>query len=168
MIEIYTDGSSRGNPGPGGWGLVVMSENRILLAIGKEHKDDITNNRMELSALVLALELASKTFPTEWTTIYSDSAYCVNICNEWIFNWSRNGWMNSKKQQVENYDLVKKLWNYIEFPQGRWTIRKCSGHNGVIGNEIADALATNNKEKLLKILTENNLEYDEKKIFENL
>jgi ribonuclease HI len=82
MIEIYTDGSSRGNPGPGGWGLVVMSENRILLAIGKEHKDDITNNRMELSALVLALELASKTFPTEWTTIYSDSAYCVNICNE--------------------------------------------------------------------------------------
>lgn len=168
MIEIYTDGSARRNPGPGGWGLLVLKEKTILKTKSMQYKQAITNNQMELCALLTALHLASTEYKNEWVIIYCDSAYCVNMCNSWIFTWSQNGWQNSKKQQVENYELVTAIWDYIQFPVGKWTIRKCDGHSGIVGNEIADALATNNKEKLLKILTENNLEYDEKKIFENL
>ena len=63
-----------------------------------------------------------------------------------------NGWKNSKKQQIENYEIIKKLWEYVEYPKGRWTVKKCAGHKGIIGNELADALAKNDKEKIKNLL----------------
>jgi ribonuclease HI len=79
------------------------------------------------------------------------------MCNEWIRNWARNHWMNSKKVEVENIDLVKEIYNYIALDFPNFQITKVPGHSGVLGNELADALATNNKAKFDKILSENDI-----------
>jgi ribonuclease HI len=93
--------------------------------------------------------------------IYSDSAYCVNMFNDWISTWASNGWTNSKKEIVKNYDLVKKLYEYkkIDFPN--FQVLKIKGHADNIGNELADAYAvsayTSDASKLAKILKENDI-----------
>lgn len=121
---------------------------------------------MELLAMLKALSLASSKYEYNKVKIYSDSAYVVNICNSWIFSWSKNGWVNSKGQRIENYEIIKELWKYIEFPKGMWTIEKISGHKGNYGNELADALATNNQAKFTKILKENKVHSVEMDFFE--
>lgn len=143
----FTDGSSRGNPGAGGWGMVVMTpdESEILYA-ESDYEDHVTNNRMELKAMLCALGYA-ESHPNDQFTIYSDSAYVVNSCNSWIRTWSANGWRNSKKQEVENVDLMKALWGYLSRPFFNVEICKCNGHKGEIGNELADAIATKDSEK---------------------
>jgi ribonuclease HI len=112
---------------------------------------------MELRALIHAIKWINLKGTTNQYTIYSDSAYCVNMCNSWIWTWASNNWQNSKKQTVENYELVKELYSLlnVEFPQ--FTIEKCSGHIGIVGNELADALASNNSTKFAKIKSENNI-----------
>lgn len=158
MLKIYTDGSSRKNPGPGGFGVVVLNGKTIEHHHGELYDEDVTNNQMELKALIHAMKYATHN-PEEEFVIYSDSAYCVNMCNNWIWGWSKNGWQNSKKQQVENYELVKQIWKYVsmEFPNFR--IEKVAGHCGIAGNELADALATGNDEKFQKIRKENDIHY---------
>lgn len=154
MIYIYCDGASKGNPGPGGFGLAVMNNIYITHIYSKQYKN-ITNNQGELRGLLLALGLATTEYKNEQVIIYSDSAYCVNMFNNWIYTWAGNGWKNSKKQIIENYDLVLKLYDFakIEFPN--FSVEKVPGHCGILGNEIADAAASNNKEKLVKIFQEN-------------
>lgn len=140
--HIYTDGSSRGNPGKGGWATIVLSEDEgNLLFAEHDTEEQVTNNRMELKAMICALGYA-ESHPRDQFIIYSDSAYVVNSCNVWMRNWAMNGWRNSKKQTVENVDLMKALWDYMsrEFPN--FEICQCKGHNGDVGNELADALAT--------------------------
>ena len=81
------------------------------------------------------------------------------MCNTWIHNWANNGWLNSKKQQVENYDLVRQLYKYISQPEPNFNIQKIKGHSGEIGNELADALASNNEKKFNNIIETNNIKY---------
>lgn len=153
MIEIYCDGSSRGNPGDGGFGVAVIKNNQLLEAYGKQY-ENITNNQGELMGLIWALYLATNDYKNEKVVIYSDSRYCVSTFNEWIRGWARNNWINSKKEQVKNIDLMKIIYNYaiIEFPN--FAVERVPGHAGVLGNEIADALASKNQAKLAKIFDE--------------
>ena len=150
MIEIYTDGSCLKNPGIGGYGIVIK-ENEEIIFIYKERSDgETTNNRMELSAILKALELTQKWFKNKQCIIYSDSNYCVRSFNEWLSKWAMNNWKNSKKQIVENLDLMQELYKYYQIGFPNFCIKKVPGHCGIIENEIADALATDNKKKLEK------------------
>ena len=94
MVEIYTDGSSRGNPGTGGYGVVVLIDD-VIDYIFSEQEQYTTNNQMELKAIIHALELIKTKYKEDECIIYSDSAYCVNMCNDWINKWSQNGWKTS-------------------------------------------------------------------------
>lgn len=138
MIEVWTDGSCRGNPGPGGWGAVVVEDNNIIYCTS-EQLPQTTNNRMEMTAILWALETYGKLdiLPIVW----SDSAYCVNTFNTWMWSWKNNGWRRSKNQPVENLDLVQKYDSLIS-QNYRIDLRKIAGHSGLKYNELADALAT--------------------------
>ena len=150
MIEMYTDGSAKSNGSTnncGGWGLVVMRDGAII-GLYNQCGFNTTNNREEIKAVLKAFELAQTKYKDEECIIYSDSLYVVNICNDWIYKWASNNWLNSKKQTVENLDLVKKLYKYLNIDFFNCQIVKCAGHANILGNELADALATN---QLIKI-----------------
>lgn len=174
IIEIYTDGACSGNPGKGAWSCIVYNKDKKTIyeayvgyedgydGIHAETYKDTTNNRMEIKGLLKALELSISVYKDKVCLIYSDSAYCVNMFNDWINNWAKNGWTNSKKEIVKNFDLVKKLYEYkkIDFPN--FQVLKIEGHNSNnIGNELADAYAVsakdNNSTKLVKIIKENEI-----------
>lgn len=169
MIKIFVDGSSRGNPGPGGSGVIVYDsiKKEILFSLERQY-EHITNNRAELNALLGALKLTSARYPDEFCVIYSDSAYVVNMCNSWIYNWARNGWINSRKQQVENYDVVRSIYKYLEKEERNFRIEKIPGHSGELGNELADALAANNEYKFNKLIKENEIKMPEDSIYNML
>lgn len=152
---FYVDGACSGNPGSGGYG-VVWYENNNILHVYSEFSENTTNNREELKALLYVIELAERNPETKFT-VYSDSAYAINSITNWIYNWAKNDWKNSKKQTVENVDLMQEIYSHIEFPLPNLTIEKVSGHSGLIGNELADALATNNKQKYMTIIKKNNI-----------
>jgi ribonuclease HI len=162
VIEVYTDGSARGNgkeDATGGFGVVVLNkQNNKLEYSYQEQCVGTTNNREELKAIIKAFELAQTKYSNETCLIYTDSAYCVNICNDWIFKWAKNGWKNSKKQIVENFDLIKILYNYLTIDFFNCQVMKTHGHRGIIENELADALATNDNTKFEKIIKENHIE----------
>lgn len=151
--NIYTDGSSRGNPGPGGWGVVVMDESNTQIIFTEHDSDEyVTNNRMELKAMLCALGYA-ESHPKDQFTIYSDSVYVVNSCNIWRHTWALNGWKNAKKQPVENLDLQKCIHDFLSRDFFNAEILSCKGHQGEVGNELADALATNNKHKYQELVS---------------
>lgn len=167
-IEIYTDGACQGNPGRGGWSCIVYDKeaNALKYAMEGEEEDwtltETTNNRMEIHGLLHALYLATTWYSNDVCIIYCDSSYCVNMFNEWINSWASNGWTNSKKEIVKNFDLVKKLYEYkkIDFPN--FHVVKCKGHTeDDIGNQLADAYAvshyTGNASKIVEILKKNNI-----------
>jgi len=133
-INIYTDGACSGNPGPGGWG--------VLLNFGKHEQElkggspNTTNNRMELTAAIVALETLKRPCKVH---IHTDSIYLRDGITIWIFNWKRNGWRTSNKKKVKNIDLWQRLDEVIQCHEIRWHWVK--GHSGDPGNEAADALA---------------------------
>lgn len=135
-ITIYTDGACSGNPGPGGWGAVLFHGNRMKEISGGE--DNTTNQRMELTAVVEALRALKV---SGWdVVVYSDSAYIVNAFREdWISRWQKNGWKNSKKNDVANQDLWKSLLALMS--KNRVQIEKVKGHSGDKWNERCDELA---------------------------
>ena len=152
---FYTDGACSGNPGPGGYGVVELDtclretyssyiESYSLNYEYSERCEDTTNNREELKAILHVLKLAAA-HPAEGYIIYSDSAYAVNSVNNWIHNWANNNWLNSKKIIVENVDLMQEIYKYIDLDN--YLIRKIRGHDGELGNELADAAATGNSKK---------------------
>ena len=165
MIKIFTDGSTRagknqkGAKNKGGFGIIVMNEdeNIIYHAIGYQTKNT-TNNRMELQALYEALMLADEVYKNEKVRIISDSAYCINMVTSWIFNWARNGWRTAAKKPVENLDLVQAIYKLIDQPFYHCSFEKIDGHNEHIGNELADALATDNENKYNKYIEEYDIE----------
>lgn len=168
MIKMYCDGSAKDNGKEnniGGYGLVVFRDDALIYHYG-EQCIDTTNNREELKALIHALRLSQTAFKEEICIIYSDSAYVVNMCNEWIRNWARNNWLNSKKVIVENVDLVKQIYNYtiLDFPN--FQITKVPGHSGILGNELADAMATNNQAKFDKFLKTYDVIYTQEVFFD--
>ena len=138
MIEIYTDGSCNGNPGPGGWGAVVVKDGIVVNAVS-ERSPQTTNNKEEMKAILWALDNYGKEAPL--SIVWSDSAYCVNTFNTWMWNWKRNGWRRAKNQPVENLNLVKE-YDMLTQEGHRIDLRKVAGHSGVKYNEIADGLAT--------------------------
>lgn len=140
-IEAFSDGSSRGNPGPGGYGSIL----RFVDSKGVVHEREFscgykrtTNNRMELMGVIVALEALKR--PCD-ITFYTDSQYVVKAFNEnWIAGWLKRGWVNSQKKPVKNVDLWKRLLAAKE--PHRVTFEWVRGHNGHPENERCDALAT--------------------------
>lgn len=150
--HIYTDGSARFNPGVGGWGTIVMNEEETeIVFLEQETAEYTTNNRMELKALICALNYA-ESHPQDQFIIYSDSAYVVNSYNSWIRGWAAKGWKNSKKQTVENLDLMQALYKFLLIEFFNAEVRKCDGHAGNIGNELADAAATSSWRKFKELV----------------
>ena len=133
---IYTDGACSGNPGPGGWGVVIFDSNNKQKNISGSEKST-TNNRMELSAAIMALK---KIKINSEVTIYTDSTYVKNGITEWVLKWKENGWKNSNKKPVKNKDLWVKLLNLCEKNKISWKWVK--GHSTNKYNNLADELAT--------------------------
>lgn len=133
---VFTDGSCEGNPGPGGWGVVWVEDDRI---VREAHGSDpaTTNNRMELRALIEAYRMLP---PDRLTTLHSDSQLCVKIVNEWAAGWAARGWRR-KTGPIANLELVQELYGLARaHPKARlvWI----AAHDGSRWNEYADALAT--------------------------
>lgn len=137
IVYIFTDGASKGNPGPGGWGAVIDSPEKIIEIGGGEKQT--TNNRMEMTAALKALEKTKKEFPRKEVKIFSDSSYLINGITNWIFSWQKNDWKNSKKEPVLNADLWQSLLENIENRKIVW--QYVPGHSDVAGNERANDIA---------------------------
>jgi ribonuclease HI len=135
MITIFTDGAARGNPGPGGWGAIVVFSDNVIELGGRE--DYTTNNRMELSAVISALERIEKEVEIN---LYTDSAYVLNGATRWIKGWQLNNWKTSSKEDVLNKDLWQKLIPLTLHKLINWKLVK--GHVGVPANERCDVIAT--------------------------
>ena len=159
MRTFFVDGSCRKNPGPGGFGVVGIEGNNIFYKYNEQTKENevTTNNREELKAILHIFKKAVQDYRFETVIVHSDSAYCVNMINDWIWKWANNNWQNSKKQEVENIDLVKQLYNYLTIEFFPCQVVKINGHCGNVGNELADALATNDETKYQKFLTQHEL-----------
>ncbi len=133
-VELYTDGACSGNPGPGGWGaLLLYGDHRRELSGGET---STTNNRMELQAVIEGVRALKRSVPL---TIYTDSVYVMKGITEWITGWKRNGWKTAAKKPVKNEDLWRELDQVLEGHDVRWQWVK--GHAGNPGNERADELA---------------------------
>ncbi|PPR67623.1 MAG: Ribonuclease HI [Alphaproteobacteria bacterium MarineAlpha1_Bin1] len=133
-VTIYTDGACSGNPGPGGWGaLLQFGEHERELKGGERNT---TNNRMELTAAIAALETLKRTCKVH---LHTDSTYLRDGMTSWIHNWKRNGWRTTAKKPVKNVDLWQRLDEAIQSHDIEWHWIK--GHAGDPGNEAADALA---------------------------
>lgn len=137
-IVIYTDGGCSGNPGPGGWGVVVIADGDARQMSGGEHST--TNNRMELTAAISALSIVRNTpsFAGRPAAVYIDSQYVKNGITGWITNWKKNGWKTANKKPVLNKDLWQQLDELASSLPVSWNWVK--GHAGVEYNEICDQL----------------------------
>ena len=154
---FYVDGACKGNPGPGGYGVIELITDAFINYKYSEQCEQTTNNREELKAILHVFELAAAD-PDNQYIIYSDSSYAVNIINNWIFTWAKNNWINSKGNQVENLDLILNLYKYVTINFFNCQVKKCKAHCNNIGNELADALATGNNDKFNKIIKGNNFD----------
>ena len=141
IVTIHTDGGCRPNPGPGGWGAVLRFGAHVRELYGGE-PDVTTNNRMELTAPIMALETLNR--PCE-VHVYTDSTYVRSGITSWLAGWKRNGWKTSAKQPVKNADLWQRLEAACERHRVEWFWVK--GHAGVADNELADQLATRGVEE---------------------
>lgn len=135
MIRIFTDGSSRGNPGPGGWGAILVMDDRVIELGGRE--DLTTNNRMELTAVIGSLKYLNNEHNLE---INTDSAYVLNGTTRWLKGWVKNNWKTSTKEDVLNKDLWQEMINLTIHRNISWNLLK--GHSGHSANERCDIIAT--------------------------
>jgi len=133
-VVIYTDGACRGNPGPGGWGVVLRYQGNLKTLNGFD--PETTNNRMELTAVIEGLRTLTRSCDIE---LHTDSKYVMQGVNEWLSNWKRNGWKTAAKKPVKNIDLWQRLDDEVNRHEIDWNWVK--GHSGVEDNEFADQLA---------------------------
>ena len=140
MITIHTDGASRGNPGPGGWGGVIVNEDWVIEMGGSD--PHTTNNKMELTACIRSLEFTifNSQFSNKPIQIYTDSEYVMKGITEWIHRWQRKGWKTANRKPVLNQDLWQKLIELTEGKNIEW--KYVAGHAGIPLNERADEIAT--------------------------
>lgn len=133
-VVMYTDGACRGNPGPGGWGVILSyrDQNKTLSGFDPQ----TTNNRMELTAAIEGLRALSRACDIELNT---DSKYVLQGISEWIESWKSNGWKTAAKKPVKNVDLWQSLDEQVKKHRINWHWVK--GHAGIEGNEMADQLA---------------------------
>ena len=134
-VEIFTDGACKGNPGPGGWGALLRRGAAEKELSGGEA--DTTNNRMEMTAVIRALE--ALTSPCT-VTLHTDSRYVIDGITKWIIGWRKNGWRNAKKEPVKNADLWQELVKAAAPHKVEWQWVK--GHSGHPENERVDRLAS--------------------------
>ncbi|MDB4042352.1 ribonuclease HI [Methylophilaceae bacterium] len=135
MIKIYTDGACKGNPGPGGWGALIINNNVKKEIYGGEN--ETTNNRMELSAVIEALKFIDE--PKCSLLIYTDSTYVLKGITEWVNKWKKKNWLSSSKKPVKNKDLWIILDSLVLLHKIEWIWVK--GHSGHFENDRADFLA---------------------------
>ncbi|PKM12085.1 MAG: ribonuclease HI [Gammaproteobacteria bacterium HGW-Gammaproteobacteria-3] len=133
-VIVYTDGACRGNPGPGGWGVLLQYQDRSKELYGGER--DTTNNRMELMAAIQALESLNRACKVR---MHTDSKYVLQGITEWLPNWKKRGWKTAAKKPVKNEDLWRRLDAAIARHQIEWCWVR--GHSGDKGNDKADSLA---------------------------
>ena len=136
QVQIYTDGACKGNPGPGGWGVVLLSGGTEKELFGGEPAT--TNNRMELTAVIEALAALKR--PCQ-VSLYLDSEYVRKGITEWVSGWKTRGWRTAAKQPVKNVDLWQRLDALVGTAGHTITWRWVKGHSGNPGNERADRLA---------------------------
>ena len=137
MITIYTDGSSRGNPGPGGWAAIIMDEARVVELGGRE--DHTTNNRMELMGAIKALDFAGSLSDSK-IELHTDSEYVMKGITLWIAGWQKRGWRTAAKKPVLNQDLWQKLILVSDGKDIDW--KYVAGHSGQEWNDRCDEIAT--------------------------
>jgi len=133
-VVMYTDGACRGNPGPGGWGVVLRFQgNRKTL---QGYAAETTNNRMELTAVIEGLKALKRSCEVE---LFTDSKYVMQGLTEWLARWKSNGWKTAAKKPVKNIDLWQQLEAEVAEHEIDWNWVK--GHSGIADNELADQLA---------------------------
>lgn len=142
VVEMFTDGACKGNPGPGGWGVLLRYRDKEKSLHGGER--DTTNNRMELMAVIEGLKSLKRSCDVVVTT---DSEYVKNGITSWIHGWKKRGWKTSAKKPVKNEDLWRKLDEQVMKHDVKWQWVK--GHSGHRENEIADQLANQGVEKVI-------------------
>lgn len=142
LVEMYTDGACRGNPGPGGWGVLLRAGGRERELFGGEF--DTTNNRMELTAAIEGLDALRRACKVE---LYTDSRYVMQGITEWLDGWKARGWKTSARKPVKNKDLWQLLDEACKRHEIDWNWVR--GHTGHEGNERADALANLGIDQLL-------------------
>ncbi|MEM9926287.1 MAG: ribonuclease HI [Cyanobacteria bacterium P01_D01_bin.50] len=135
--SIYTDGACTGNPGPGGWGVVVYFDDGSIHELG-DASTQTTNNRMEMQAAIAALKFLQSSRQSKPITLYTDSEYLINCVTKWVKGWKRKGWKKSDGKPVLNQDLLQILDN-LNNQQIKW--QHVRGHAGNIGNERCDQIA---------------------------
>jgi ribonuclease HI len=135
--SIYTDGACTGNPGPGGWGVVVYFNDGSIHELG-DASSHTTNNKMEMQAAIAALKFLHTSGQTESITLYTDSEYLINCVTKWVKGWKKKGWKKADGKPVQNQDLLEIL-DELNTQQVNW--HHVRGHSGNIGNERCDVIA---------------------------
>ena len=135
---FYTDGSAHPNPGPGGFGVVIVGQRGEVLETYSKHFDYTTKNEMELLAILDAVCRAAR--EGESALIYSDSAYAINTCSNWMFSWQKNKWLKSDGKTPENLDIVKAIFDINKIIDINFI--KVKGHGTNPYNQLADKLAS--------------------------
>lgn len=143
QIHIYTDGACKGNPGPGGWGVLLQYKGRELELFGGE--PSTTNNRMELRAVIEGLSALKR---RSNVLLVTDSKYVMQGIQQWLANWKKRGWKTASKQPVKNQDLWQQLDALVQQHDVQW--QWVAGHTGHPGNERADNLANRGVEEVRK------------------
>jgi ribonuclease HI len=135
--SIYTDGACTGNPGPGGWGVVVYFSDGSIHEMG-DASSHTTNNKMEMQAAIAALKFLQTSQQAQPITLYTDSEYLINCITKWVTGWKQKGWKKADGKPVQNQDLLETL-DQLNSRQVKW--QHVRGHSGNIGNERCDAIA---------------------------
>ena len=141
-VEIYTDGACRGNPGPGGWGAILRAQDQQKEISGAESQT--TNNRMELTAVIMALAALKRGVPVR---VHTDSKYVLEGYSKWLPQWKARGWRTADRKPVKNQDLWERLDSEAQRHEIEWQWIK--GHSGNEGNEYVDRLANEAIDTLL-------------------
>ncbi len=142
-VVIYTDGACRGNPGPGGWGVILRYRDKCREMFGGDMST--TNNRMELMAAIMGLEALQRPCRVK---LHIDSQYVLKGITEWLPNWKKRGWKTAARKPVKNEDLWRRLDAAIEGHDIQWIWVK--GHSGDAGNDHADDLANRGIDEILQ------------------
>ena len=136
MITIYTDGSSIGNPGPGGWGAIIWYSGGVVKELAGKHQHT-TNNRMELSGAIEAINYISDS--SDSVRLFTDSSYLVNCITKWVYGWQKNGWITGSKEPVLNKELWEELLSLTKEIKISWS--HLPAHVGIAPNERVDEIA---------------------------
>lgn len=139
ILTIYTDGASRGNPGPGGWGAVILVDGYVMEIAGSAK--NATNNQMELQAVLETLSDSGARAHKGEVMVYSDSSYVVKGLTSWVYGWDKKGWVTMAKTPVENKAIWQNLLVLLKEYGSRLSIEKVKGHAGDLYNERCDELA---------------------------